>query len=143
MTDSMIDSLSAFPESSSDGISVSALAFLGDGVWGLMMREYLTATNLGKADKLHEMNIEMVNATYQARAAKAIEPLLSVEEKGIFIRGRNAHTAHTPRHKSKSEYHAATALETLFGWLYINGRTSRIKELFDMIINLPGSEVKK
>ena len=115
---------------SSDGYPVSALAFLGDGVWGIMVREYLTISEKCKADKLHERNIEMVNATYQANAIKLLMPKLSEDESKMFIRGRNTHTAHTPRNKSKSEYHAATGLEVLFGWLYINGNTDRLKELF-------------
>lgn len=118
---------------SSDGCPVSALAFLGDGVWGIMVREYLTISEKCKADKLHERNIEMVNATYQANAIKKLLPLLNEEETTMFIRGRNTHTAHTPRNKSKSEYHAATGLEVLFGWLYINGNTDRLKELFTYV----------
>ena len=118
---------------SSDGYPVSALAFLGDGVWGIMVREYLTISEKCKADKLHERNIEMVNATYQANAIKKLLPLLNEDETTMFIRGRNTHTAHTPRNKSKSEYHAATGLEVLFGWLYINGNTDRIKELFTYV----------
>lgn len=120
---------------SSDGMPVSALAFLGDGVYGLMVREYLTVAGMCKADKLHERNIEMVNATYQANAAKTLLPFLTEDETNMFIRGRNTHTAHTPRNKSKSEYHAATGLEVLFGWLYINGKTERLKELFSKIID--------
>lgn len=118
---------------SSDGYPVSALAFLGDGVWGIMVREYLTVSAKCKADKLHERNIEMVNATYQANAIKMLLPILTEEENTMFIRGRNTHTAHTPRNKSKSEYHAATGLEVLFGWLYINGNTDRLKELFRFV----------
>ncbi len=120
---------------SSDGYPVSALAFLGDGVWGIMVREYLTVSVKCKADKLHEKNIEMVNATFQANASKILLPYLTEEESKMFIRGRNTHTAHTPRNKSKSEYHAATGLEVLFGWLYINGYISRLKELFSLVLN--------
>lgn len=122
---------------SSDGYPVSALAFLGDGVWGIMVREYLTVSAKCKADKLHERNIEMVNATYQANASKILFPHLSEEETTMFIRGRNTHTSHTPRNKSKSDYHAATGLEVLFGWLYINGNTVRLKELFRMVTEVP------
>ena len=127
------DSLRTTGNTSSDGYPVSALAFLGDGVWGIMVREYLTISAKCKADKLHEKNIEMVNATFQANAIKQLQPLLTEEEHTMFIRGRNTHTAHTPRNKSKSDYHAATGLEVLFGWLYINGNTVRLKELFEII----------
>ena len=122
-------------DTSADGLPVSALAFLGDGVWGIMVREYLTVSGKCKADKLHERNIEMVNATYQANAIKFLLPHLTEEETKMFIRGRNTHTAHTPRNKSKSEYHAATGLEVLFGWLYLNGRTERIKDLFSLVLD--------
>ena len=122
-------------DTSADGLPVSALAFLGDGVWGIMVREYLTVSGKCKADKLHERNIEMVNATYQANAIKFLLPHLTEEENKMFIRGRNTHTAHTPRNKSKSEYHAATGLEVLFGWLYLNGKTDRIKDLFSLVLD--------
>ncbi len=132
--DMRIDSLKTDTEAP-ENLPVSALAFLGDGVYGLMVREYLTQQSGGKADKLHESNIRMVNASYQAAASKILMPYLTPEESGIFIRGRNTHTAHTPRNQSKSDYHAATGLETLFGWLYINGKTDRLKELFARIVS--------
>ena len=122
-------------DTSADGVPVSALAFLGDGVWGIMVREYLTVSGKCKADKLHERNIEMVNATYQANAIKFLLPQLTEEETKMFIRGRNTHTAHTPRNKSKSDYHVATGLEVLFGWLYLNGNTERIKDLFSLVLD--------
>ncbi|MCD7775136.1 MAG: ribonuclease III [Clostridiales bacterium] len=121
-------------ESSSEGVPVSAMAFLGDGVWEILVREYLTVSNLGKADKLHERKTEMVNAVYQCRAAEKIMEHLTASEKNIYIRGRNTHTAHTPRRTSKRDYHSATGLETLFGWLYLNSETDRIKELFRIAV---------
>ena len=79
-TELLFDKLKA-DNTSSDGLPVSALAFLGDGVYGLMVREYLTVSGRCKADKLHERNIEMVNATYQAKASQLLLPILSEEEK--------------------------------------------------------------
>lgn len=134
-TELQFDNIKLFDNSSSEQLPVSALAFLGDGVWGLMVREYLTVECKCKADKLHEKNIQMVNATYQANAYKIIAEHLTEDENKMFIRGRNTHTAHTPRNKSKSEYHAATGFEVLFGWLYINGNTDRLKQLFSIIID--------
>ena len=129
------DKLKIHEDSSSDGMPVSALAFLGDVVWEIMVREMLTVSGKCKADKLHARNIEMVNATYQPNASRLLMEHLTEEETRMFIRGRNTHTAHTPRNKSKSEYHAATGLEVLFGWLYINGKTDRVKELFSIVID--------
>lgn len=129
------DKLKINEDSSSEGLPVSALAFLGDGVWELMVREILTVSGKCKADKLHAKKTEMVNATFQADASKILMEHLTEEEVRMFTRGRNTHTAHTPRNKSKSEYHAATGLEVLFGWLYVNGKTDRIKELFSIVID--------
>ena len=129
------DKLKIHEDSSSEGMPVSALAFLGDVVWEIMVRETLTVSGKCKADKLHARNIEMVNATYQANASKLLMEHLTEDEIRMFIRGRNTHTAHPPRNKSKSEYHAATGLEVLFGWLYINGKTDRVKELFSIVID--------
>ncbi len=133
--DSQLDKIKLNEDTSSNGMPVSALAFLGDGVWGLLTREYLTVSSMCKADKLHEKNTQMVNATYQCAVSKILFPILTEDEQTMFIRGRNTHTAHTPKNKSKSEYHAATALEVLFGWLYINGKTDRVKELFAIAVN--------
>lgn len=133
--DSQLDKIKLSEDTSSNGMPVSALAFLGDGVWGMLTREHLTVSGMCKADKLHERNTQMVNATYQCAVSKVLFPLLNEAEQTIFIRGRNTHTAHTPKNKSKSEYHAATALEVLFGWLYINGKYDRIKELFCTAVN--------
>ncbi len=120
---------------SSDGLPVSALAFLGDGVWEIMVREYLTVSEKCKANRLHEKNIEMVKASFQADSAKTLLPFLDEDELKMFTRGRNTHTAHTPRGTSKGDYHAATGLEVLFGWLYTENRFKRLKDLFYIVLN--------
>lgn len=122
-------------------LSVSAYAFLGDGVWGLLVRKYLAVKLRSKAGELHEMSSKMVSASYQAAASKIIMEHLTQEEKSVFIRGRNAHTPHTPKNQSKSDYRAATGLEALFGKLYIDENSQRIEELFNIIINGESSEV--
>ena len=58
-----------------------------------------------------------------------ILPHLTEEEEGVFRRGRNYHTSHSPR-KSTAAYHTATGLEALFGFLYLSGKIARIRELF-------------
>ncbi len=115
-------------------LSTSSLAFLGDGVYSLMTREYIVSLYGGKSCDLHQKSVEIVNASYQSKAADKIFPRLTESEKTVFLRGRNFHTSHTPKNKTKAEYHLATALETLFGWLYINGQYERLKELFSMCV---------
>ena len=98
-------------------ISALGLAHLGDGVYELMVRSHLClrgkATNAG----LHRAAVQYVAAPAQAKLVHAILPLLTEEEQAVYRRGRNSHTAAVPKGASVGEYHAATALESLFGWL--------------------------
>lgn len=122
------------PEDQIRAISSIGLAHLGDGVYELMVRSWLClhgkATNAG----LHKAAVKYVAAPAQAKLARAILPLLTEEEQGVYRRGRNSHTAAVPRGASVGEYHAATALESLFGWLYLQGKTERLNQLFDAMM---------
>ena len=119
-------------------ISALGLAHLGDGVYELMVRSYLClhgkATNAG----LHRATVKYVAAPAQAKLAHAILPILTEEEQAVYRRGRNSHTAAIPKGASVGEYHAATALEALFGWLYLQGKTDRLNELFTVMMEEAG-----
>ncbi len=108
-----------------------ALAFVGDGVYGLLVREHLAAEINGRSAELSRRSVELVRCETQARCAKALAGYLTVEEEGVFRRGRNYHTAHSPR-RLNAEYHAATGLEALFGYTYLKGDTERLRELFEI-----------
>ena len=110
-----------------------ALAHIGDGVYELMMRTALCAAGLTAVTDLHRETVRRVNAPAQARAAEAILPLLTEAEHAVYKRGRNAKVNSVPQHADVAQYHAATGLETLFGWLYLLGRTQRLRELFAVI----------
>jgi ribonuclease-3 family protein len=84
---------------------------------------------------LHRAAVGMVNARAQAAYSIKLLCCLSEEELAVFKRGRNAKVNSVPKNSDISEYHAATGLECLFGYLYLKNRTERINELFDMIIN--------
>ena len=84
-------------------------------------------------EDLHRETVRRVNAPAQARAAEAILPLLTEAEHAVYKRGRNAKVNSVPQHADVAQYHAATGLETLFGWLYLLGRTQRLRELFAVI----------
>ena len=79
------------------------------------------------------MSVKYVSAVAQAEAFKKIEEKLTEKELMIFRRGRNFHTGNTPKSASAGEYHAATGLECLFGFLHLSGQNERIQELFEMI----------
>lgn len=113
-------------------LSPSVLAFVGDAVYGLYVRTHLSAVNRPSGE-LHKLSVEYVRAASQARAFEIIEPHLTEKELEIFKRGRNFHTTGTPKSATNKEYHTATGLETLFGYLHLSGNTARADELFNMI----------
>ena len=109
--------------------SSDVLAFVGDGVFGLMVREYLAVSSRQHAGEQHNRAVSMVRCEAQAEYMSRILPHLTEEEEGVFRRGRNHHTSHTPR-KNVAAYRTATGLEALFGYLYLDGQTHRLRELF-------------
>ena len=115
-------------------MSVLGLAHIGDGVYELLCRAYLCEKGDKTVLKLHRDTVDMVKAPAQARYADKLIPHLSDEEFGYYRRGKNAHTHATPKSATKQEYAKATGLETLFGALYLLGRTERINELFGILI---------
>ncbi|MEE1329680.1 MAG: ribonuclease III domain-containing protein [Acutalibacteraceae bacterium] len=114
-------------------LSPSVLAFVGDAVYGLCVRTALAKVNRPSGE-LHRLSVEMVNAAAQARAFALIEQQLSEKEMSVFKRGRNFHTSTAPKSATKGDYHTATGLECLFGWLYLSGENERIEELFKTIL---------
>jgi ribonuclease-3 family protein len=115
-------------------LSPSVLSFVGDAVYGLYVRTYLAEVNRPSGE-LHKLSVKLVNATAQAKAFALIEPLLTEKELSVFKRGRNFRTGNTPKNSTGGEYHTATGLETLFGFLYLSGQYDRAKEIFDIIWN--------
>lgn len=110
-----------------------SLAFVGDAVYTLEVRKRLTLDSRRPVNDLHKESVKYVNAASQAQAVKMLLPLLSEDEQSVFKRGRNAHAGHTPKNQSEGDYHYATGLEALFGFLFLNGESERITELFDLI----------
>lgn len=115
-----------------DLLSPSVLAFVGDAVYGLYVRTALAEINRPSGE-LHKLSVKAVNAAAQADAFSLVEPLLDEKEISVFKRGRNFHTSSSPKSATAGQYHTATGLECLFGWLYLSGRTSRADELFGVI----------
>ena len=113
-------------------LNPSVLAFVGDGVYGLLVREKLADTNRRSGD-LHSLSVRFVNATAQSKAYEIIKDDLDETEISVFKRGRNLHTNNNPKNSSKAEYHTATGLEALFGYLHLSGKQERAKALFEKI----------
>ncbi len=115
-------------------ISSLGLAHVGDAVYELLVRSRMC--RLGKATSrgLHKATVSYVSASAQAEAVKKIIPYLDESELDAYKRGRNAKVHSVPHSATYEEYHMATGLETLFGYLYLNGRLDRINELFGIIV---------
>ena len=115
-------------------LSSLALAHVGDAVYELLVRASLCASGVPRADALHQKTVSYVSPPGQASAAERIAPLLTDEETEVFRRGRNAHVRSVPKGASVGEYHAATGLEALFGWLYLAGHHDRLTALSKAIL---------
>ena len=114
-------------------ISMLGLAHVGDGVYELLTRTMLCRQGHSAVGELHRLTVARVKAPAQAKAAEKLLPLLTEEELAVFKRGRNAHVHGVPQHADVGDYHAATGLEALFGWLYLLGRLERIQQLYDAV----------
>lgn len=110
-----------------------ALAFLGDAVYELLVRELVINSGSSSAHILHKKSIGYVNALSQAKAVDVVLPILTDEEKAILKRGRNANGNNVPKNVTDFDYRKATGLEALFGYLYLNRELDRISELFHII----------
>ena len=111
----------------------AALAFMGDCVFDMLVREMLVSRGSCPAKKLHNEAVTMVNCAAQAHAVGIIEPMLTEKEADVLRRGRNHATSHTPKNATGADYHKATGLECLFGYLYLCGNIERLRELFTAI----------
>ena len=117
-----------------------SLAFIGDAVYEIMVREHLLRNGSLQIGKLHKMAVEIVRASFQACVFDFLEPLLTEEENSILHRGRNASATHIPKNANAIEYRKATGVESLFGWLYLEQKNERIRELFEMILEYSKKE---
>lgn len=117
-----------------NNISMLGLAHIGDGVYELLTRTMLCADGNKKVTDLHKKTVAIVNAPAQAKAMEKLMPKLNDDELAVYKRGRNAKVNSVPQKADIGQYHAATGLEALFGWLYLQGMTERINELYAICV---------
>lgn len=115
------------------------LAYMGDAVYEMAIRQYLISLPNHRPHVLHRQATRYVSAKSQARALGRLTPLLTPEEADIVRQGRNAKSA-VPKSANVNEYRQATALEALFGYLYFSGRGDRIRQLAEMVVQAPEEE---
>ncbi|MGN0447903.1 MAG: Mini-ribonuclease 3 [Acutalibacteraceae bacterium] len=116
-----------------DLLSPLTLAFIGDTVFDLFVREKLICEANRPVNKLHQNASRLVKASSQAQAAMKIMEKLTEKELAVFKRGRNAHTNHKAKNATEGDYHYATGLEAVFGYVYLSGDIDRLRELFALI----------
>ncbi|MCL2013398.1 MAG: ribonuclease III [Oscillospiraceae bacterium] len=109
------------------------LAFLGDSVFELLVREKIVSGGDMPVSKLHSAAVKYVCSDAQAKAFRTIELFLTAEELDIFRRGRNANGSTVPKNSTPAKYRTATGLEAVFGYLKLEGKNERIAEIFEMI----------
>lgn len=119
------------------------LAFMGDAAYELLVRNYLVSQGNCPVRSLNRRKVELVRCQSQAKALVFMWPALTEEEKEIAMRGRNAHVGHVPKGASIGDYHAATALEALFGYLFLEDQGARMGQLFALAMESARQEEDK
>ncbi len=114
-------------------LSPLTLAFIGDTVFDLLVREDLICKANRPPNDLHNLAVKKVKASAQAEFIEKLTPYLTENELAVFKRGRNAKSGHLPKNASQSDYHMATGFEALIGYLYLANQLDRIKELYKII----------
>ena len=115
-------------------VSNLGLAHIGDCVYELLARSYIVAHGGVTNQRMHDLTVALVCAAAQARAMETLLPLLTEEERAVYRRGRNTRVNSMPKNAEPGDYHAATGLESLFGWLYLGAKHERINELFAAVL---------
>lgn len=113
--------------------STLGLAFVGDGVLELLVRARIASTKRLPLQSMHKQAVKIVSARAQADMLHYIEPHLTEREQALVRRGKNAHKASVAKNATAQEYSASNGLEALLGWLYLQGDTARVEELFELI----------
>ena len=110
--------------------SALGLAYIGDAVYELMIRRHVIEEANRPVEKLHRAAVKYVNAAAQAALVDSVMDKLTEDELAVYKRGRNSKPNTMPKNQSSADYHKATGFEALVGWLYLQGNTDRINELF-------------
>jgi len=117
-----------------------ALALVGDAVWTLYVRQRLILAHDYKSGKLSALACDYVNAAAQCKMLYVIEDKLAEQESDVCRRARNAHTGARAKNASLDEYKKATALEALFGYLYLTGQGERLREIEEICFASAGGD---
>ena len=118
-----------------------ALAYIGDGVYELIIRTVVVERANRAANELHKRSVKYVKAEAQARVIESLLEDLMEEELAVYKRGRNANSHSIPKNAVAADYRKATGLEALIGYLYLTDRMERIMELVKLGLERTGLEI--
>lgn len=105
------------------------LAYIGDSIYEIAVRQYLISKPSLRPNHLHRAATGLVSARAQSRILSFLEPVLTDEERDVVRQGRNAKSGSIPKNADVLEYRHATAFECLVGYLYYAGQHERLREL--------------
>ena len=129
----MLEKTGVMTETEAGQINPVVLAFLGDAVYSLWVRERLVRSGAGKPSEFQRTAGKLVSARGQSAFLERVLPILSERETEIFKRGRNAKKPTKSKHASVSEYNRSTGFEAVLGYLHLTGNTERIETLLCLI----------
>lgn len=127
----MLNFFTTVTEQEAKNLNPVTLAFVGDAVYSLFVRQKLVLTSDYSTGTLQKLSAEEVSARGQSQLLERLMPLFTEEETAIFKRGRNAKKPTRSKHATVSEYNNSTGLEAVLGYLYLTGQYDRIAELLN------------
>lgn len=117
-------------------VNVKTLAYVGDVVYELYIREHVISNSHEQVNKLHKKTVKYVSAKAQAKIVDALTDVLTQAEKDIIRRGRNAEANTIPKNTDVITYKIATGFEALIGYLYLDKQQDRLNELINKSIEV-------
>lgn len=121
------------PDVKAEEVPILVLAYIGDAVYELLIRQYLVGQGIARLNLLHEKATGYVRADSQAAAMRALSDRLSEAEAAVARRGRNAKSGHPRRGTDVNDYRYSTGMEALIGFLYLKGEYDRLDEIMNMV----------
>lgn len=117
-------------------LNPQVLAFVGDGVYTMYVRNLIVLNNAGKSGELHKLTAKYVKAKTQSETIEKLLPTLTEDETDVFRRGRNYKTQSTAKNSSVQEYHRATGFEAVLGFLYLSGQKERLNQILKQCVEI-------
>ena len=116
------------------------LAYIGDGIFDLVIRTLVVGKGNTSANQLHQRTSHIVKAHSQALMADALAEIMTPQEQDVYRRGRNAKSHTMAKNATVADYRSATGFEALMGYLYLTEQSERMMELISYAMKQCGFE---